>query len=103
LISFGVFEQPKQDGYQLCLLWPWQLFRKAHIGNDIVVVVFTEGGSTPFDPSCLVAQFPHVFIVVTLEEETPEKLYRHVVLRNTRTNAILRTSCFPLAKRSSAV
>eukprot|EP01134_Creolimax_fragrantissima_P002620 CFRG2620T1 len=59
-----------------------QLFRKAHIGNDIVVVVYVEGEGT-FNPASLVAQFPHVFIVVRLEREVPTKRYRVEVASRT--------------------
>ncbi|KNC84875.1 hypothetical protein SARC_02914 [Sphaeroforma arctica JP610] len=52
-----------------------QLFRKAHIGNDIVVLVYVEGDAV-FDPAALVAQFPHVFIVVRLERTEPTRRYR---------------------------
>eukprot|EP01102_Stenamoeba_stenopodia_P020515 TRINITY_DN8023_c0_g1_i3.p1 TRINITY_DN8023_c0_g1~~TRINITY_DN8023_c0_g1_i3.p1 ORF type:complete len:968 (+),score=239.81 TRINITY_DN8023_c0_g1_i3:2187-5090(+) len=41
-----------------------QLERKRHIGNDIVVVIFSESTSAPFDPAVLVSHFNHVFIVV---------------------------------------
>eukprot|EP00123_Amoebidium_parasiticum_P013174 comp21810_c1_seq2/m.31056 comp21810_c1_seq2/g.31056 ORF comp21810_c1_seq2/g.31056 comp21810_c1_seq2/m.31056 type:complete len:632 (-) comp21810_c1_seq2:512-2407(-) len=51
-----------------------QIFRKAHIGNDIVVVVFVDG-KTPYNPASLTAQFPHVFIVVQ-PIPGPTKRYR---------------------------
>ncbi|KAI3654272.1 hypothetical protein MP228_000991 [Amoeboaphelidium protococcarum] len=41
-----------------------QLERKAHIGNDIGILVFKENSATPFSTSCIVSQFPHFFIVI---------------------------------------
>lgn len=40
-----------------------QIARKAHIGNDLGIIVFNEG-TQPFDTACLVSQFPHVYLVV---------------------------------------
>ena len=34
-----------------------QVERKRHLGNDIVVIVFKDSDSTPFDPSCLKSEF----------------------------------------------
>eukprot|EP01116_Phalansterium_solitarium_P022014 TRINITY_DN7108_c0_g1_i1.p1 TRINITY_DN7108_c0_g1~~TRINITY_DN7108_c0_g1_i1.p1 ORF type:complete len:995 (-),score=257.85 TRINITY_DN7108_c0_g1_i1:255-3167(-) len=42
---------------------PQQVERKRHIGNDVVVVVFTESRD-PFDPLVLTSHFNHVFVVV---------------------------------------
>ncbi|XP_063689475.1 uncharacterized protein LOC134822379 [Bolinopsis microptera] len=41
-----------------------QLQRKRHIGNDIVCVVFLDGPTVRFRPSCIKSHFLHVFIVV---------------------------------------
>ncbi len=48
-----------------------QISRKAHIGNDVGLIIFREGGSksVPFNPKSIVSQFPHFFIVV---ETVPE-------------------------------
>lgn len=47
-----------------------QLERKRHIGNDIVNVIFLEGGdpkNLSFNPSYMKSQFTHIFAVVTYE------------------------------------
>lgn len=41
-----------------------QIERKKHIGNDVVVVVFQDEGSEPFDPRTVRSVFNHVFIIV---------------------------------------
>ena len=42
-----------------------QLERKRHLGNDIVVIVFLEGGGlVPYDPNVLKSEFNHAFIIV---------------------------------------
>ena len=41
-----------------------QLQRKRHIGNDIVCLVFLDGPTVRFRPSCIKSHFLHVFIVV---------------------------------------
>jgi hypothetical protein len=43
-----------------------QIARKAHIGNDIGIIIFKEGSKnpTPFNPESIVSQFPHFLIVV---------------------------------------
>eukprot|EP01135_Chromosphaera_perkinsii_P007102 Nk52_evm1s696 gene=Nk52_evmTU1s696 len=41
-----------------------QLERKRHIGNDIVVVIFQEEDSSPYDLKSIRSQYNHVFIVV---------------------------------------
>jgi hypothetical protein len=43
-----------------------QLERKRHLGNDVVIIVFRDPGSEPFDVSKMVNQFNHVFIVVSV-------------------------------------
>ena len=43
-----------------------QLERKRHLGNDVVIVVFREPGSKPFDVSQFRSQFNHVFVVVSV-------------------------------------
>lgn len=42
-----------------------QLEKKRHIGNDVVVFVFSEPSTVPFDPAEFVSEFNHVFIVVS--------------------------------------
>ncbi|KAE8749235.1 hypothetical protein FOCC_FOCC004142, partial [Frankliniella occidentalis] len=46
--------------------------RKRHIGNDIVNIVFLDGGPSQmchFNPSFIKSQFTHVFALVTHDEE----------------------------------
>jgi hypothetical protein len=54
-----------------------QLERKAHIGNDIVVIIFTED-DTPVDPRVFISQFNHVFFVISKVGQTTSgvPLYR---------------------------
>lgn len=52
-----------------------QLEKKRHIGNDVVVFIFTQSSATPFDPTEFVSEFNHVFIVVT-PEHTDRLLFR---------------------------
>jgi hypothetical protein len=62
-----------------------QISRKSHIGNDIGVVVFKEPG-VPFDPACIVSQFPHYVIVVEpvpAHETDGDVLYRIACSRRT--------------------
>ena len=41
-----------------------QLERKRHLGNDIIVIVFREQSSAPFDPHIIKSHFNFVFVVV---------------------------------------
>jgi len=41
-----------------------QLQRKAHIGNDVVVIVFQDGPTGGFKPSTISSKFNHVYAVV---------------------------------------
>eukprot|EP00158_Paraphelidium_tribonemae_P005671 Partr_v1_DN27456_c0_g1_i2_m71606 putative GTPase activating protein len=52
-----------------------QIQRKAHIGNDVGIIVFKEAGDSPnpFVPSCIVSQFPHVFMVVEEVKEAKRR------------------------------
>ncbi len=34
-----------------------QVEKKRHIGNDIIVIVFKEDESVPFDPCCILSEF----------------------------------------------
>ncbi|XP_024080604.1 GTPase-activating Rap/Ran-GAP domain-like protein 3 isoform X2 [Cimex lectularius] len=57
-----------------------QVERKRHIGNDIVNIVFVEGGPSEmvnFNPSCIKSHFTHVFAVVSYCAENSS--YRLVV------------------------
>lgn len=38
--------------------------RKRHVGNDIVCLVFQDKDAKPFDPTCVLTTFIHVYIVV---------------------------------------
>eukprot|EP01126_Amoeba_proteus_P050473 TRINITY_DN5965_c0_g1_i3.p1 TRINITY_DN5965_c0_g1~~TRINITY_DN5965_c0_g1_i3.p1 ORF type:complete len:192 (-),score=29.89 TRINITY_DN5965_c0_g1_i3:202-777(-) len=47
-----------------------QLSRKRHLGNDIVVIIFQEGGNhEPFDPRIIFSYFNHIFFVIRKDEE----------------------------------
>lgn len=37
-----------------------QIERKRKIGNDLVVIVFKEGGDTPFPPDCICTHFTRI-------------------------------------------
>jgi len=41
-----------------------RLERKRHIGNDIVVVIFLDSETTPFNPACMHSTMNHVFVVI---------------------------------------
>jgi len=41
-----------------------QVERKRHIGNDVILIIFREGGSVPFKPQNIASQFNHVWTVV---------------------------------------
>jgi len=43
---------------------PQQLERKRHLGNDVVVIVFSEGEES-FDPSEIRSEFNHIFFVIS--------------------------------------
>lgn len=49
-----------------------QLHRKRHLGNDLVIVVFTESDA-PFDPTTFASQFNHVWIVVRPHERRADR------------------------------
>jgi len=44
-----------------------QVERKRHLGNDVVIIIYKEGGSVAFDPRVVASQFNHVFAVVQPE------------------------------------
>merc|ERR1711988_532427 len=44
---------------------PQQLERKRHLGNDVVLIIFKEGGETPFNPTSIHSHFNYIFAVVT--------------------------------------
>ena len=57
-------------------VFPFQLQRKRHIGNDIVAVVFQEE-NTPFVPDMIASNFLHAYVVVQVEDAcTPEVTYK---------------------------
>jgi len=56
-----------------------QLERKRHIGNDIVIVVFQEGNSTPFSPAFMRTHFNHIFMVVRRVDIDGKKRYKLAV------------------------
>lgn len=47
-----------------------QVEKKRHIGNDIVIIVFQDEGSEPFDPACISSEYVHCIVVVRLVTET---------------------------------
>ncbi len=53
-----------------------QLERKRHIGNDVIVLVFQDEGSTPLQPELIRSYFNHVFIVVRPVTIDGKKYYR---------------------------
>lgn len=55
-----------------------KLDRKRHIGNDLVVIIFWEGPGS-FDPSQLVTQMCHVFIVIERVPSTSAGVPRYRV------------------------
>lgn len=60
----------------LCVsVWPHQLLRKRHIGNDIVTIVFQEPGALPFTPKSIRSHFQHVFIIVQVHEPCTDNTY----------------------------
>ncbi|ESO90155.1 hypothetical protein LOTGIDRAFT_91952, partial [Lottia gigantea] len=60
-----------------------QLFRKRHIGNDIVTIIFQEPGSLPFTPKTVRSQFQHVFIIIRVTNPNTEGvLYSMSVTRS---------------------
>jgi len=50
---------------------PQQVSRKRHIGNDLVVIIFQEKGSKRFDPSWIVSNMNHTYIVVRPVDRPP--------------------------------
>lgn len=60
-------------------VWPHQLLRKRHIGNDIVTIVFQEPGALPFTPKSIRSHFQHVFIIVQVHEPCTDKTYYRCV------------------------
>ena len=63
------------------VLYPLQLLRKRHIGNDIVTVIFQDTGCKAFSPRCIRSQFQHIFIVVRVEDPCSSGTkYRYVSL-----------------------
>ncbi|KAF1799176.1 hypothetical protein FB192DRAFT_1395364 [Mucor lusitanicus] len=56
-----------------------QVLRKKHIGNDIVCIIFLEGGQ-PFNPKAIRSQFLHVYIIVRPEVVNGKKCWRIEVL-----------------------
>jgi len=47
---------------------PQQVEKKRHIGNDVVVIIFKDGDSEPFDPCCITSEFNHIFLVITQDK-----------------------------------
>ena len=69
--SYKSFESDLPIVFHVSTLLPYtakeknqQLERKAHVGNDIVVIIFTEDDQ-PFDPRVFISQFNHIFFIVT--------------------------------------
>lgn len=57
-------------------LFPFQLQRKRHIGNDIVAIVFQDE-NTPFVPDMIASNFLHAYMVVQVHHNASgETLYK---------------------------
>jgi len=56
-----------------------RLERKRHIGNDIVVVIFLDSETTPFNPACIHSTMNHVFVVIRPIIQNDKTCY-HVAL-----------------------
>lgn len=69
-----------------------QLDRKAHIGNDHVVIIYNDD-TQPFDPRVMRSHFNHVFFVISKEGNDPDgcPIYRLVVMYKEPV-----PPCFPL-------
>jgi hypothetical protein len=74
----SVVQEETNDGVSLEIMWHvgtylpdtgevQQLQRKRHLGNDLVIVVFSES-DVPFDPTTFASQFNHVWIVVSKQK-----------------------------------
>lgn len=42
-----------------------RLERKRHLGNDVIVIVFSESTTVPFPPQAIHSHFNHVFVIVS--------------------------------------
>ncbi|KAL3083362.1 hypothetical protein niasHS_011164 [Heterodera schachtii] len=59
-----------------------QLYRKRHIGNDMVTIIFQEPDALPFSPITVRSHFQHVFIVIRARNPLTEGVtYRVAVSR----------------------
>eukprot|EP01117_Protostelium_nocturnum_P008782 TRINITY_DN3149_c0_g1_i1.p1 TRINITY_DN3149_c0_g1~~TRINITY_DN3149_c0_g1_i1.p1 ORF type:complete len:695 (+),score=266.68 TRINITY_DN3149_c0_g1_i1:342-2426(+) len=56
---------------------PQQVEKKRHIGNDIIVVIFSEA-STPFDPSIMRSEYNNVYIFVHPIHEKGKPTHYHI-------------------------
>ena len=45
-----------------------RIAKKRHIGNDVVVIIFSESNKIEFDPKVFTTQFNHVFVVVAVDK-----------------------------------
>ncbi|KAI8875458.1 hypothetical protein K501DRAFT_289358 [Backusella circina FSU 941] len=59
-----------------------QVHRKRYIGNDIVCIVFIEGKNQKFDPESIRSQFLHVFILIYLEQNDEQAIWRVEVVHD---------------------
>lgn len=48
-----------------------QVERKRHLGNDVLVIVFKDSDSKPFDPTCVRSEFNHIFVVICPDKTLP--------------------------------
>ncbi len=73
----SVISDEVEEGVSLEIMWHvgtylpdtgevQQLQRKRHLGNDLVIVIFSES-DVPFDPTSFASQFNHVWLVVKKE------------------------------------
>ncbi len=74
----AVINEETEDGLSMEIMWHvatylpdtgemQQLQRKRHLGNDLVIIIFSES-SEPFDPASFASQFNHVWIVVSVHK-----------------------------------
>lgn len=70
-----------------------QLERKRHLGNDIVMIIFRENATAPFDPHSITSHFNFVFIIVSpvVDEANPNSATHYLV------NVCIREQVAPFA------
>lgn len=80
-----------------------QIERKRHIGNDVVVVVFTDSHTVPFNPRVIGSHYNHVFIVISADRRGAGQLrYRVSVVQRDGVPAFKPPLSFPPLYEPSA-